>query len=279
MEKDICPEDIDKMNYVQFISLLRETNRCPGGKQTIQKIIQNSFIESGSQVLEIGCNTGFTSLEIARTRKCRVTGIDPVKEAVETAKLQLSLDTDEIKNLVDFREGSALEIEFPDNTFDLVVTGGATSFIDQKQKAIDEYYRVLKPWGFLSVTNLCYMEAPPAKIVNDVSDLLGVKINAWGPDEWMNVFSKQEKFEIYQLEKYKLFQREQKFITDYIDIFMGKEHMQLYSENTKEAIKERWLKTISVFNENHKYLGFIMVLFRKSYIQEESELFSKFKKI
>lgn len=279
MNAEITITDIEKLNYVQFISLLRETNRCPGGKHTIRKILQNSFLDRNSLVLDIGCNTGFTTLEIARTAKCQVIGIDPIQEAIDTAMLQLSSDTDEIRKIVSFQKGSALELDFPDNTFDLVVTGGATSFIDEKQKAINEYYRVMKPWGFLSVTNLCYVTDPPEKLINDISSLIGVKINPWSALDWLNLFSKQEKFEIYNLEEYKLYDREESVIENYVDIFMEKDHLSLYNEDVKATIRSRWLDTINLFNENHKYLGFISVLFRKAHIKEEPELFSRFDKI
>ncbi len=275
-KNSISSDDIKKMNYVQFISLIQETNRCPGGKHSINKIVQNSFIDSNSIVLEVGSNTGFTSLEIARTAKCKVFGIDIEQEAVEIAKNKLKSDTQEIQNLVSFGTGSALEIPFPDNYFDLIVTGGATSFIADKQSAIKEYYRVLKPWGFLSVTNLCYINTPPNNIIEQVSKIIGVNIETWGPDEWLNLFSKQNKFELYLFEKYKLYERKKNIIDDYIDYFMQKPHLKDLSLDTKEAIKFRWRDTISVFNENHKYLGFILTLFRKAHIEEEIELFSKF---
>ena len=279
-EKNISVQDVKGMNYVQFISLLRETNRCPGGKHTIRKILQNSFIERNSLVLDVGCNTGFTSLEIARIRKCKVIGVDVITEVIEAANLHLSMDTREIQELVSFQLSSALNLKFADNYFDLVVTGGATGFIEDKQRAIREYYRVLKPWGILSVTTLCYMSPPPDRIVQDVSNVLGVKIHPWGPDHWLDLFSQQQdKFEIYSIEKYRMIAREEEAINDYIDYFMEKKHLSIYSKGVRCAIRERWKQTISIFNQNHKYLGFILVLFRKAHIEEEPELFSDFEPV
>lgn len=269
----MTPKEIENLNYVEFISLLNETNRCPGGKQTIRKVLQDTFINSSSSVLEVGSNTGFTSLEIARTVKCHIIGIDPIENAVKAANEILKQDTEEIQSLIKFQVGSAYEIPFKDNTFDLLICGGATSFMDEKSRAIKEYYRVLKPWSFLSVTNLCYLKEPPKKVVDDTSDIIGVKLNNWGPEKYMDLFTNQNLFEVYNMEQVYLGEQTENRIDEYINYFMKKEHIAHFSLETKKVIEDRWRKTINIFNENHKYLGFIRIVFRKRYLEEEPELF------
>ncbi len=65
-------EDIEKLSYTDFVSLIQEENRPSGGKNTIREILINTFINKDSKVLEVGCTNGFTSLEIARTIGCKV---------------------------------------------------------------------------------------------------------------------------------------------------------------------------------------------------------------
>lgn len=271
--RDISPEDIWAMSYVEFISLLRENNRCPGGKCTIRKIVQNTFITPHSVVLEVGSNTGFTSLEIARVANCHVRGIDPVAAAVEVARYELSLDVDRVKKLVEFSVGSAYEIKSPDNIFDVVVAGGATSFMDEKKRALSEYHRILKPWGFLSVTNLFYHTNPPPALLKRVSDTIGVNIPPWSADDWLGLFEKEDRLELYYMEKNRLEARSNAHIDVYVDHFMAKPHLQSLQQKTRDAIRERWTNTICIFNENHKYLGFLLAIFRKRYLPEEIALF------
>ena len=57
-------DEINKMSYTDFISLIQEENRPSGGKKTIREIALNSFINNESKVLEIGCTNGFSSIEI-----------------------------------------------------------------------------------------------------------------------------------------------------------------------------------------------------------------------
>lgn len=268
----LTSKKINQMPYTDFIALIKETNRCPGGKDTIRRIIQNTFVDRKSKVLEIGSNTGFTSLEIAHTVKCQVEGIDISKSCVNESLKKIDQDTSEIKKLVNFKVASAYEIPFSENSFDLVVTGGATSFMDNKSKAVKEYIRVVKPWGFISATQLFYIKKPPQKVINDVSHALGVQINPWSEKDWLKVFDDSE-LELYHYEKHELFSRSEDIINEYINYFLKKPHLSKLDENLKQTIKKKWKKYIDIFNENHRYLGYFIAIFRKNLIPEEPELF------
>ena len=265
--------DFENMSYVEFISFLRETNRCPGGKDTINWILRNSFVCKESRILEIGSNTGFSSLEVARLLKCQVLGIDIVPEAVATAKQELLLDTPEIQKCVRFKVASAYDIPCKENSVDLIISGGSTSFMDNKSKAVEEMRRVLKPWGFCSVTNLFYHTKPPKQILEDVSKTIGVKINYMTSDDWVDIYTKNNLFEVYKLEKVMLSAQPQNTIDAYVDYFMHKPHIEELSQAEKEVLCRRWKNILKIFNENHKYLGFIRCLLRKRHIPEEPELF------
>ena len=110
LTKELTKEKVRELNYVDFISLLKETNRPPGGKQTVQEWIKYANITSSSRVLEIGSNTGFTSLELARVTGCKVIGIDVNENAINEAILLLNKDEKKIQNLVEFKLGDALSI-------------------------------------------------------------------------------------------------------------------------------------------------------------------------
>lgn len=269
----ITPDDIASMTYVDLISLLRETNRCPGGKQTIREILINSFTDSSAQVLEIGSNTGFTSLEIARTARCRVVGIDSVESAVKESTRLLREDHPEIQNRVEFKLASAYDLPFENESFDLVVAGGATSFMQCKEKALSEYYRVLKPWRFLSVTHLCYFTSPPADVVANVSSVIGVPIDVRDAEQWLQYVEAATPFERYYARSQFLGSQSINRIKDHVEMFLKKPHLSDVSRETREAIRKRWTEILSIFNENHKYLGYVLVLYRKRQVPEEPELF------
>ena len=132
---------------------------------------------------------------------------------------------------------------------------------------------MIKPWGFLSVTNLCYIKTPPDQIVNQVSDILGVKIVPWGEKQWKDLFQNSNLFESYYGETVSLESQSIERLETYVSYFLEKDHIRILGEDVKQAIYDRWLLTLKIFNSNHKYLGFMLNIFRKRFRVEEPELF------
>ncbi|TSC58968.1 MAG: hypothetical protein Greene041679_11 [Parcubacteria group bacterium Greene0416_79] len=270
----LTENDIEQMSYTDFIALLDETNRCPGGKKTIRRIRELIHIDDKTNILDVGSNTGFTSLELARVTPANISGIDISESCVNQAKKSLSEDIESVRSKVTFQVASSYSIPFPDDNFDLIMAGGATGFMDDKSKAIHEYLRVLKPWGFLVMSPLTYHTQPPQKIVDEVSEIIGTTIEPMTMKDWINTVGEVTKdFELYFNESHKLSPRISKEIDEYVDYFLKKDHVKILSETVKDAIKRRWMSILKVFNENHKYLGYSIIVFRKRPVAEEPELF------
>ena len=266
--------DIEQMSYTDFIALLDETNRCPGGKKTIRRIRELIRIDDKTNILDVGSNTGFTSLELARITPANISGIDISESCVNQAKKSLSEDIKSVRSRVTFQVASSYSIPFPDDNFDLIMAGGATGFMDDKSKAIREYLRVLKPWGFLVMSPLTYHTQPPQQIVDNVSKIIGTTIKPMTTKDWVNTVDEVTKdFELYFNEPHKLSPRTSKEIDEYVDYFLKKDHVRNLPEVVKEAIRKRWLSILKVFNENHKFLGYSIIVFRKRLVVEEPELF------
>lgn len=273
-QNQLTGDNIEQMNYTDFIALLDETNRCPGGKKTIRRIRELIHIDDNTNILDIGSNTGFTSLELARITPANISGIDVSELCVDQAKKSLSKDIESIRSRVTFQVASAYSIPFPDDSFDLIMVGGATGFMDDKSKAIREYLRVLRPWGFLVMSPLTYHTQPPQQIVNDISEIIGTTIKPMTREDWLKTVDESTKnFELYFDEPHTLSQRTNKEINEYVDYFLKKDHIKILSESVKEVIRKKWLSILKVFNDNHKFLGYSIIVFRKRLILEEPELF------
>jgi len=268
----LTPDDVERMTYVQFISLLRETNRCPGGKQTILAIARTANLHAGSRILDIGCNTGFTSLELAKVTPARIIGVDVVPEAIVEAVRWRDQLPHSIADRVEFIVGNALDLPFPDERFDLVVVGGATSFIERKYEAVAEYTRVLVPYGLLSVTNLIYREPPPQEVIDGLSEIIGVPIEPYGCDDWMRIFLSTG-LEVYAYEERELAARPPEIVERYVVQMVDRPHLAVVPAETIETIRSRLLETMLVFNENHRYLGYMRVFLRRDVVPEQPELF------
>jgi ubiquinone/menaquinone biosynthesis C-methylase UbiE len=102
-----------------------------------------SLLPGGGDVLEVAPGPGFLAIEMARSGKLRLTGLDISRTFVELAR----------KNAVDagvwveFRAGNASEMPFAENSFDLLVCRAAFKNFSQPEKALLEMRRVLRPGG------------------------------------------------------------------------------------------------------------------------------------
>jgi len=97
------------------------------------------------RVLEIGLGQGAESEQLIR-RGAKWSGLDLTSESVERVRARL-----ELRQLpyVDLRQGSALQIPWPDASFDIVFSHGVLHHIPDIHTAQAEIRRVLKPGGRL----------------------------------------------------------------------------------------------------------------------------------
>jgi SAM-dependent methyltransferase len=98
-----------------------------------------------STALDVGCGEGRFS-RMMRDRGIRTTGIDPTRALLQRAR--------ERDPAGDYRDGRAEQLEFPDASFDLVVSYLTLIDIPDIRRAIPEMVRVLKPAGTLLIANL-----------------------------------------------------------------------------------------------------------------------------
>lgn len=265
--KKLTTKDIEEMPYTNFISLIQEENRPPGGKKTIREFLLNSFVNIKSKVLEVGCTNGFTTLEVARILGCKTYGVDINNASLSNAISRIT------KEKAKFIYGSAYQIPFKNNFFDLVICSNATSFMNNKKKAISEYKRVVRPWGFIAVSPMYYLKIPPKNIVDKVSRIIGTTIDIKSKKDWLKIFE-QSGLEIYYSKDYKFNFKSKKEIKKYIHDSLNKRQVKELPKNIFTSIKLRWEDTINLFNKNLSYVGYSVILLRKRLEPEETELFT-----
>lgn len=109
----------------------------------MERIEREAALLRGKHLLEIGCGMGFDSLEFLK-RGVRVTAIDLTPTAVELARRHFELEG---VSPVEVRVDTALDLGFPDETFDAVWSNGVLHATGDTRRAIQEARRVLKPGG------------------------------------------------------------------------------------------------------------------------------------
>jgi ubiquinone/menaquinone biosynthesis C-methylase UbiE len=109
----------------------------------MERIKREAAQLQGGHLLEIGCGMGYDSLEFLK-RGVRVTATDLTPRAVELARKHFAIVGVQAE---DVRVENALELSFPDNTFDAVWSNGVLHATGNTALAIQEARRVLKPGG------------------------------------------------------------------------------------------------------------------------------------
>ena len=96
----------------------------------------------GLRVLEIGCGMGTDGAQFAKAG-AHYTGVDLTKAAIELARKRFELF--ELDG--EFRVADAENLDFPDESFDLVYSHGVLHHTPDTARAVREIHRVLKPGG------------------------------------------------------------------------------------------------------------------------------------
>jgi SAM-dependent methyltransferase len=102
---------------------------------------------AGRDVLEIGLGQGAESEQLIR-RGARWSGLDLTPESVERVRTRLGLRDLPFQ---DIRQGSVLDIPWPDNSFDLAFSHGVLHHVPDIHTAAAQLRRVLRPAGLLVV--------------------------------------------------------------------------------------------------------------------------------
>ena len=100
------------------------------------------------RVLDVACGTGNTAIPAAKTRAI-VTGVDIAPNLLEQGRMRVSSEGLNVQ----FDEGDAEALPYPDDSFDLVVSMYGAMFAPRPERVTAELLRVCRPGGEIAMAN------------------------------------------------------------------------------------------------------------------------------
>ena len=138
----------DLMNDIMTVGLHRRWKRL-----TVKK----SLGEKKELALDLACGTGDMGLIFSRSGVERVVCIDFSEKMLDVARMKAERKS--VTKRLAFSRADALDLPFPNATFDSVATGFSLRNLDGIAEMFREAQRVLKPGGRFAILELAHMRS------------------------------------------------------------------------------------------------------------------------
>lgn len=145
---------------------------------------QFAQIQNGDTVIDLGSGAG-NDCFVARHEvgeEGKVIGIDFTPAMINKARI----NADKLGyNNVEFREGDIDDMPVSDNVADVIVSNCVLNLVPNKQKVINEIYRVLKPGGHFSISDIVLVGDLPDALKQDAEMYAGCVAGAIQKNEYL----------------------------------------------------------------------------------------------
>ena len=148
----------------------------PGGNDEIDLVLNNKSIKN-MQILDIGCGAGSAAFHFINKHSVgHVTAVDIEKEVIDRAnELKTNYNLDKF---VDFKVIEPGPLDFKDASFEMVFSKDTFLHIVDKEKLAEDLFRVIKPGGFLCVSDWMRVDDnPPSTLMKEYIQMEGLSMN------------------------------------------------------------------------------------------------------
>jgi demethylmenaquinone methyltransferase/2-methoxy-6-polyprenyl-1,4-benzoquinol methylase len=125
-------------------------------------------VQTGDRVLDVACGTGDLTHAFARTPAAEIVGLDFTREMLDIAESKRRALTEDARRRVRYVEGDAQRLPFNDREFDVVSIAFGLRNVEEPERAIAEFSRVLKPGGRLVILEFDRPTLAPVRWLNAV---------------------------------------------------------------------------------------------------------------
>ncbi|MCB0459144.1 MAG: arsenite methyltransferase [Flavobacteriaceae bacterium] len=210
---------------------------------------QFANINTGDTVIDLGSGAG-NDCFVARHETGptgKVIGIDFTPEMINKARA----NTEKLGyNNVEFREGDIDNMPVSDDIADVIVSNCVLNLVPNKAKVIGEIYRVLKPGGHFSISDIVLVGNLPDALRSDAEMYAGCVAGAIQKDDYLNHI-KEADFENITLQKEKTISIPEDILCKYLSETEIKEFqagqtgifsITVYAEKPGSSVEKRKIK-------------------------------------
>jgi SAM-dependent methyltransferase len=142
-----------------------------GGLGATEELLEMCKLNGNSEVLDVGCGTGFTTCKIAKQYDSRVVGIDFSENMIASAKERA--EKENLEEKVEFRIADATKLPFDDYSFDVVIMESFLNILpsDRIRQVLSEVSRVTRLDGRVGVNEVFHDESTPPELLEKIKVL------------------------------------------------------------------------------------------------------------
>jgi ubiquinone/menaquinone biosynthesis C-methylase UbiE len=139
------------------------------------RLIQLANLQRGQKVLDMATGTGIVAFAAAKIigAEGKAIGVDISTGMLNQAKHKLELSG--LQNL-EFVEADAEDLNYPDNSFDVVLCSLAICYLTDISKAFSKWYRWLKLGGILVFNAWAETAFTPSVLFREVAQRYGIQV-------------------------------------------------------------------------------------------------------
>ncbi len=160
----------DRFSYLDLLASIGSAKHI-GGKEATESLVREAGIRPGCLILDVGCGTGRTSCMLA-SLGCRVVGLDIMPAMLRESQRRAGRLG--VGDRVSFLRCDARNMPFKPDTFDAVIVESVTIFLEEVDKAVEEYRRVVKNGGAVCDNEVCITREAMGRLGDRLGDLRSV---------------------------------------------------------------------------------------------------------
>ncbi|MGN6276253.1 MAG: class I SAM-dependent methyltransferase [Solirubrobacterales bacterium] len=142
----MAPSSSDVIVHPERFDPQREPRKLIAAEHRL-RYLWASQVVAGKEVLDAGCGLAYGTHILASADVCRIAGVDIDRAAIEEARRRVPEVADAL------RPGDIRDLRFDDDSFDVVVCFETIEHVEEPERALFEFRRVLRPGGLLLVSS------------------------------------------------------------------------------------------------------------------------------